>query len=425
MKNFVAIILSLVLFFSFSMVSAETVSNASDNVISIDLSTATDEELETARQAIVQEQKNRIITKVLLDQNDLSLGKGKTAKLSYSVVDLKEGITASKPTWTSSDANVVTVQNGSVRAVNGGKATVTCAVTLSDGTELSADCRVTVVVTAMSLSITPMNISLGIGSSQTLQPVIKPDNVSSKTLKYSSDDSNVVSVDSNGKITAVHGGKATITISTTDGSNKTAKVVVNVPSISASQTEYTVLSKQGSTFKIKYYGTRSNLSVSASNNAYADVSHSLSGNDLSITVKPKVAGTISVTVSDKSDVKSKVVLKVTIDHSAVYDRTSYPQINYTDAYRYPSNYRGEKVSFSGRVAQVMEGWGETTLRISSKGRYDNIVYVTIDNDDITTPIIEGDNVTVYGKYDGNYTYETILHASVTIPKVEAERINVK
>ena len=70
--------------------------------------------------------------------------------------------------------------------------------------------------------------------------------------------------------------------------------------------------------------------------------------------------------------------------------------------------------------------GSTTFyRISSRGNYNDVVYVAIDNSDILTPIIEDDKVTVYGKYDGLETYTTIMGGSVTIPRVKAERINVK
>ena len=73
----------------------------------------------------------------------------------------------------------------------------------------------------------------------------------------------------------------------------------------------------------------------------------------------------------------------------------------------------------------MNDGSETTYRISSKGRYDNVVYVTIKNSDILTPVIEDDNVTVYGSFNGIKTYTATLGQSITIPWVKAERINVK
>ena len=397
---------------------------SSGTIFAFDLTAASDEQLEEAKLAIIQEQKNRIVTKLVLDQDELTIEKGKTATVKCEVTDLPEGVNAGKLTWTSSDTNVASVQNGTVKAVNGGKATIKCQTQLSDGTELDAECLVTVKVVATGLTITPNNITLNIDSTQRLAPVIKPENVSTKELKYSSDDSNIVSVDSDGTIKAVHGGKTTITVSTTDGSNKSAKVTVYVPSVSASKTEYSVTQKTGMDFSLKYYGTGENLNVAKNGNS-ADVNYSLSGSDLTISVIPKSAGQITVTVSDKSDTRSKVSIKVKIEHSAVYDKTSYPGIKYSDAARYPSNYKGSKCSFSGKVLQVVDGWGSTSYRISSKGNYNDVIYVTINNSDLLVPILEDDKVTVYGTYDGNYSYTTIFGAQMTIPSVNAERINVR
>ena len=423
-KKSICWFICLILFVSiFGLGVAET-TESEDQIIHINLETATDEELVEAATAILAEQKSRIVTKLILDPKEITVAKGKNTKITPTVTDMPEGAKISKTTWSTSDASIARVQNGTVTGAGGGEATITCTVLLSDGLELSETCKVKVIVAVMSLTAKPNNYTLGIGQSQKLTIDIKPKDASVKKLLYKSDDSNIVSVDSNGTMTANHGGKTTITISSTDGSEKSTKVTVYVPSISTQKTEYTVSQKTGLDIKLNYYGTRSNLSVS-SNSKNATVAHSLNGNELTIHVTPNIAGNASITVADKSDQKSKVTLKVTIAHSAVYDKVSYPAINYDQAARYPSSYKGDKCSFSGRVLQVMDGWGSTVYRISSRGRWDNVVYVTIENSDITTPVIDNDNVTVYGVYDGNYTYTTVLGASITIPSVQAERIIVK
>ncbi len=414
-------------------------------LITIDLDKATDEQLAAAIDLITQEQKARnatkpvlnqtsitgiIITKkektakLVLDQTSITLMKGKTNKIVPQVTDLPNDVKIKKYSWVSSDKTIARVENGTVTGVKSGKAVITCTVQLSDGLELTQKCAVTIITAATGLSVKEMNLTLGIGQSYQLNPIIKPDDVTEKKLKYASDNKDIVTVTETGKVTAMHGGKATVTISTIDGSNKSVKVSFYVPSISASKTAFSVTQKSGQTFKIKYYGTRANLNVATTGNA-GSVSHFLSGNDLSITVIPIKYGTITVTVSDKSDSRSKVALKITVEHSAVYDSTSYPRINYDSAARYPSSYRGDKCSFSGKVLQVMSGINENVYRISSKGRYDDVVYVRIKSSNITTPILEDDMVTVYGTYDGNYTYTAIFGQSITIPSVIAERIDVK
>ena len=420
-RKILAVMLCVFFVFTCTAVSAET---GKERIVQINLDTATDEELEAAVLEIEAEQRARIVTKLTLDQSSIVLPKGKSLKLNASVTDIKEGVKLTKTVWSSSNDKVAKVANGNVSAVNGGKAKITCTAVFSDGLELTCDCEVTVVVVATSVSVKEANITLGIGKSLTLKPEIKPDNVTSKKLSYKSEDPTIITVDENGTITAAHGGKTTVVISTTDGSQKTAKVTVYVPSVFASTTDYTVTSKADMRITVDYYGTYRNLSVTANGRA-AEVSHVLYGNELKITVRPVAYGNVNITVSDKSDPRSKVVLKVKVDHSAVYDKVSYPGINYNDAARYPSNYRGGRCSFSGQVLQVMNGSSENCYRISSSGSWRNVVYVVLKKSDVTTPIIEDDKVTVYGTYAGNYTYTSIFGASITIPQVNAERINVR
>ena len=83
----------------------------------------------------------------------------------------------------------------------------------------------TVAVTGVSLNKT--SLTLTEGSSETLTASVSPDNATDKTVTWSTSDANFATV-SDGKVTAVAEGSATITVKTTDG-NKTAtcKVTVN------------------------------------------------------------------------------------------------------------------------------------------------------------------------------------------------------
>ena len=135
--------------------------------------------------------------------------------------------------------------------------------------------------------------------------------------------------------------------------------------------------------------------------------------------------TMNITITEKADANSKITLKVIIDDQAVYSQKSYPKIKYTDAFRYPNKYEGQNVSFTGTVNQVIPGSEYTQYRISSKGRYSDIVYVVLYNVDQTVPLLEDDKVTVYGTYQGTYTYTSVQNVSITIPLVYAERINLQ
>jgi len=88
----------------------------------------------------------------------------------------------------------------------------------------------TVPVTGVSLN--KSSISLNVGDTETLTATVTPNNATNKAVTWSTSDAAVATV-SNGVVTAVSAGSATITVKTADG-NKTAEcsVDVNNPSLS-------------------------------------------------------------------------------------------------------------------------------------------------------------------------------------------------
>lgn len=71
------------------------------------------------------------------------------------------------------------------------------------------------------------NVTLKIGESTTLEASITPDNATNKNVTWSSEDSDIASVDKDGEVTAKGEGKTTITVTTEDG-EKTATCEVTV-----------------------------------------------------------------------------------------------------------------------------------------------------------------------------------------------------
>lgn len=414
MKKLVALLMALLL----------CVSSALAETINLDLSTATDEELAEALQMIVAEQRARIKTTLTLDQMELTLGKGKQKTLTATIDGLPEEAKTPKVTWSTSDKTIATVSGGKVKAVDAGTATITAAITLEDGVELTAECKVTVIVAVSGLTAKKSSYTLQMNETVTMETTISPKNATNQKIVYESSDLSVATVSMNGSIKAVGPGKCKITATTEDG-EKSASCNVKVSSFAGVPESYTVTSKAGESFICNYYGEENDLSVMDNASSYATVYYSQLGSLLMLEVVPMKAGSFTITLSDKSDSSSKVQCKVIIDPQATYSTKSYPTIDYDSAARYPSSYKGDQTSFSGKVLQVIEGYGNTAYRISSKGNYDNVVYVVLDDDEVTVPIIEDDKVTVYGTYDGNYSYTTVLGSKVTIPKVDAERINIK
>lgn len=77
------------------------------------------------------------------------------------------------------------------------------------------------------VSLTPTEITLDAGSSQTLTATVTPANATNKNVTWSSDNEAVATVDQHGTVIARNGGQAIITVTTADGS-KTATCTVNV-----------------------------------------------------------------------------------------------------------------------------------------------------------------------------------------------------
>ena len=87
------------------------------------------------------------------------------------------------------------------------------------------DTPTTVAVTGVSLNQT--SLTLDKGATSTLTATVAPSDATNKSVSWSTGDSNVATVDSNGKVTAKGAGKTTITVKTEDGS-KTATCTVEV-----------------------------------------------------------------------------------------------------------------------------------------------------------------------------------------------------
>ena len=352
------------------------------------------------------------------------------AKTTLNVRDSKNLVATVYPenasmktvTWESSDPSVATVStSGKITAVATGTATITC--TAADGSGVTSSCEVTVIqmVTGLKIEAESNNITINKNESTILNVLVAPENATTKGLMWETSDATVALIGSDGKLTAVGGGAATITCTAIDGSGKTAKINVYVPSIAVESTEYSVASKSGLEITFKYYGKAENLAFSPAKCANFTADMDQNGQTVTLAVCPEKAGKNTITITDKSDSRSTVKLTIIVEHSACYDSTSYPVGNYTNIMRAPSQYNGEPMSAYGRVLQISKGLFGTTLRVATRGRWDDVFYITCPHS-MVEGIIEEDYITVYGECKGTETYTTIMGGSVTIPAMKAEKI---
>ena len=196
--------------------------------INLDFSTATDDELVQALDAIKAEQRSRLKTKIVLSETEILLAKGKTKKLSPSVIDMEEGVKAGKFTWSTSDKTIASCSNGTVTAVKPGTAVITCFVTLSDGTELEEDCTVEVYVPVASVKMSTKRYKLKAGDAITPEFTISPKDATNPELEMTSKNPEIAYIDSDGDVVALGAGETTITAMTIDGSEKSVSFTVVV-----------------------------------------------------------------------------------------------------------------------------------------------------------------------------------------------------
>ena len=98
---------------------------------------------------------------------------------------------------------------------------------------------------------------------------------------------------------------------------------------------------------------------------------------------------------------------------------------FEDFSRRPGAHTDEAIRFDGDVLQVIEGDDFSEYRIAVDGDADNVIYVFLDDSSRTTRVLEDDDVTVYGRFDGTVTYESTTGVSITIPSCYATRIDVE
>lgn len=166
-----------------------------------------------------------LVNSVTLSKTDLSLRLGEKETLTATAGPDYAG--NRMVAWSSSDTSVATVdQTGRVAAIGLGSASVTA--TSTDGSGISASCRVDVIAPlAQSITLDCSELMLEVSESAKITSTVAPAEAD-QTVNWNSSDLSVVSVDESGNVTAIDTGMAVITATTSDGTGLTAACVVKV-----------------------------------------------------------------------------------------------------------------------------------------------------------------------------------------------------
>lgn len=157
---------------------------------------------------------------ITLSHKKCSLERNKKVQLNAEITP--SNVTDKSVQWTSDNEVVATVTDkGVVRGINAGTAKITA----TTGNGLSASCVVTVTIPAKSITLNKTSLILKKGKSRKLKATLNPLG-STDTVKWTSSDPLIVSVNKNGVAKAKRQGYATIMASVSSGKRAYVKIIV-------------------------------------------------------------------------------------------------------------------------------------------------------------------------------------------------------
>ena len=202
--------------------------------------TATTANGKTASCVVTVTNKEIPITSVSVTPNTLTLTVGDSGALT-AAISPANATGDTRATWSSSNAAVASVNgNGSVTASAAGVATITA----KTANGKTASCTVTVKtreILADSISFGPLSsIDLVVGQNSQLYAEIYPENTTNKSVTWNSDRPDLVTVDSDGRLTSKGVGTARITATTSNGKSVSCPVNVKASSVTLDLTAITL-----------------------------------------------------------------------------------------------------------------------------------------------------------------------------------------
>lgn len=182
------------------------------------------------------------ITNINMIDSAKTLTVGKTYTLQYTIEPQNSN---EKLFWTSSDEEIATVENGTVKALKAGDTDIK----VSSQSGVSAVCNLTVKdIDITKVEISPASAKIKKGATEALSAKIYPSIAEGAELTWSSSDTSVATVSDDGIVTAVKSGSAVITATADNGKSGSASITVT-----SSKKKKSTSSKTNTTI-VNYYG---------------------------------------------------------------------------------------------------------------------------------------------------------------------------
>ena len=228
-----------------------------------------------------------------------------------------------------------------------------------------------------------------------------------------------ISLDKN-TIDVVHGETFTLTakIAPDDAQDQSIKWNIVSDNVKAVTDENTI--------KKEFFASgvgKSSVSVISANGKKANCVINITENADDIAARAKAEEEARIAAEKKAEEE-----RIAKEKAEEEERKGYETgITYDQLARTPDEYKNKKVKFYGKVVQVIEGNGETKLRIATKsnsygGYYDDVVLVYYNSSLTSSRVLEDDMITIYGISQGLYSYESTMGGNITVPLIAVKEI---
>lgn len=167
-----------------------------------------------------------------------------------------------------------------------------------------------------SIKIKTQSVTITYGTTYAPEITISPEDATNTKLEWASTDESVCTVNDNNELVAANPGQCEISFTTTDGSNKTAKVKVTVPVFDEPTVEYTATGQDEQILPLDLHGfSLDNIEDKPSNDKaflyYID--------EAGIHLFPFAKGKSSITLTNTTNKKDKQVITITVPEDVLDD----------------------------------------------------------------------------------------------------------
>lgn len=256
------------------------------------------------------EVKEIAVTGISLEEEELTLGVLESKKIAAFVQPYNA--THQTIIWESSNEEVAAVSEyGIVQAKKKGEAVITA---YSFDKKKSATCKVTVIVPCVKLTIDKYDKEMDAGETQKINVDMQPLETTDK-ISWTSSDKSIATVDEQGNVTAVAGGKVKITATADSGVSDKCEILVKVPSTSVTLNEKEKTLQIGDSFKLTATMLPDNSTDILAWSMVNEISEDEDDADVVVIdkdgyVTAKSAGTVTIMVSTESGYTDTCKIKV-------------------------------------------------------------------------------------------------------------------